>query len=136
MVDPTAILFANEAFYAAFASGDFDAMKEIWAKDATVICTHPGWTVITGRDAVLKSWQSILENSEGSDLECRNPDAHIYGETAVVTCYEVIDGNALAVTNVFVLENGRWAMVHHHAGPTASAAPPPDRPARRGNSVH
>jgi len=136
MPDQTAVLFANEAFYAAFASGDYEAMAQLWAQRATVICTHPGWTVISGRDAVLESWQSILENSEGSQLQCRNAEAYIYGETALVTCYEVIDGDALAVTNVFVNEDGKWRMVHHHAGPTAGAPPLPDRPASHKGSVH
>lgn len=136
MAEKTAILFANEAFYAAFASGDYTAMAALWARQATVICTHPGWTVITGRDAVLKSWQSILENSEGSRLQCRNAEAHIYGDTALVTCYEVIDGDALAVTNVFVKEGGKWLVVHHHAGPTAGAPPAPARAGGRRGSVH
>jgi len=135
MPERTAVLFANEAFYAPFATSDYEAMTNLWARQAQVLCTHPGWTVISGRDAVLKSWHSIFENSEGEQLQCRNAEAHIYGETALVTCYEVIDGNALAVTNVFVNEGGRWLIVHHHAGPTATA-PPPSKPAGSPNSVH
>jgi ketosteroid isomerase-like protein len=136
MADQTSVLFANEAFYAAFASSDYEAMAELWSGQATVICTHPGWTVITGRDAVLKSWRSILQNSEGSRLQCRNAEAHIYGDTALVTCYEVIDDNALAVTNVFVNEGGKWAMVHHHAGPTVGAPMPQKRSTGKRGSVH
>ncbi len=136
MPDQTAVLFANEAFYAAFALGDYEAMVQLWAKRTTIICTHPGWTVLSGRDAVLQSWRSILENSEGSELQCRKAEAYIYGETALVTCYEVIDGNALAVTNVFVQEDGKWLMVHHHAGPTAGGPPSPPQPSNVKASVH
>jgi hypothetical protein len=47
-----------------------------------------------------------------------------------VTCYE---GNAhqpahLAATNVFVLEDGQWRMVHHHAGPLARTITRQDAP--------
>jgi ketosteroid isomerase-like protein len=53
--------------------------------------------------------------------------AQIVGELAIVICYE---GNGeqpahLAATNVFVLEDDEWRIVHHHAGPLAH---PIDRP--------
>jgi hypothetical protein len=34
----------------------------------------------------------------------------------VILCVEVLPEGELAATNVFVLEQGRWRMLHHHAG--------------------
>ena len=36
MSDADAVLFANEAFYLAFATRDFDAMAAVWADDEPV----------------------------------------------------------------------------------------------------
>ena len=44
MSDESDVLAANDAFYAAFASGDLDALEEVWARQATVACCHPGWS--------------------------------------------------------------------------------------------
>ena len=109
------VLFANEAFYLAFANSDFEAMDNLWAREFDVLCTHPGWTVLNGRDVVIESWRAILANGKDNQIECWNPVAHAYDGFALVTCHELIDGNALSVTNAFVLENTRWCMVHHHA---------------------
>ena len=135
MADDAGPLFANEAFYAAFAAGDFDAMSALWAVESPVLCIHPGWRVLVGREIVLESWRIILSNGEGARIECVDPEAHMFGNTALVTCTEVIEGNALVTTNVFVKENGRWLMVHHQAGPTAEAPKKVDAPPNRG-SVH
>ena len=42
MSDEDAILFANEAFYTAFAGHDLEALKSLWADDAPIMCLHPG----------------------------------------------------------------------------------------------
>ena len=63
MSDESAVLSANEAFYAAFDAGDSEAMTTLWARKAPVACTHPGWTVIADRDKVLESWAAILDGS-------------------------------------------------------------------------
>ena len=57
-----AVLFANEAFYRAFADRDIAAMEEIWASEAPVACIHPGWSPVIGRERVLASWRAILAN--------------------------------------------------------------------------
>jgi hypothetical protein len=119
------VLFANETFYRAFAAGDFDAMDNLWSQQSDVLCTHPGWTVLNGREVVIESWRAILANEKEGQVECWNPVARCYDDFALVTCHELIDGNAFSVTNAFVLEDNRWRMVHHHAGPVAT---PPPRP--------
>ena len=36
------------------------AMEQVWARVAPVTCLHPGWTLLSGREAVLESWRTIL----------------------------------------------------------------------------
>ena len=122
-----AILIANASFYRAFSKGDYAAMSALWASRASVACLHPTSPALLGRDAVLESWRQILRQSPSFEMRCDRPVVHLAGETAFVTCYE---GNGdqpahLAATNVFVLEDGTWRMVHHHAGPLGSPIPRP-----------
>ena len=130
-----AVLAANEAFYRAFANRDVAAMAELWATDAPVSCTHPGWPVLLGRDDVLTSWRGILENPAAPNLRVGDAIVHRVGDTALVFCSEVVDGTPLAATNVFVREDDAWCLAHHHAGPVTmlrtrfagSVDPTPDR---------
>ncbi len=117
--DEADALAANEAFYRAFSSGDLRLMSKLWAHLAAVTCLHPGMAELTGRDAVMRSFAAILSQPPSESLNCISPRVRILGKVAVVTCYEAA-GNGpahLAATNVFVLENREWKMVHHHAGP-------------------
>jgi ketosteroid isomerase-like protein len=120
------ILFANEAFYLAFETKDMAAMDALWAREAPVACTHPGWPSLSGREQVMQSWAAILANPETRGVAMRGARAHRCGEAAFVTCYEMIGESLLAATNVFVRENGRWKLVHHQAGPCN--LPPADLP--------
>jgi ketosteroid isomerase-like protein len=62
-------------------------------------------------------------------MRCHDAQVHFQGEVAIVTCYEGNGAQAphLAATNVFVLEQGRWRMMHHHAGPLATPSRAPTR---------
>jgi len=122
--DREAILFANDAFYAAFAAGDMAAMREVWAGDAPVSCIHPGWDALTTEKDVLASWEGILR--EPPQIRCHAPRALAYGDTAMVICFEEISGSFLLATNIFVREGPRWRMVHHHAGVTNAVPPAAD----------
>lgn len=115
----TAVLFALEAFYRAFQMRDMEAMETVWADDESICCIHPGWHPLTGREEVMDTWSAILENPETPDVAFFNPAVQVYGDVAVTTCHELIDGQYLSVTNVLVLREGRWLMVHHQAGPVA-----------------
>jgi ketosteroid isomerase-like protein len=114
-----AILFANEAFYRAFADRDLKAMEAAWSKEAPVTCLHPGWGVLAGRDEVLESWKRILENESAPAIACRKPQVFLHGEVAMVICYEEIEGQFLVATNLFRHEGRQWRLIHHQAGPTA-----------------
>jgi ketosteroid isomerase-like protein len=111
------VLKVNQAFYDAFAAGDFPAMETLWAGFDEVSVIHPGNTALHGRKDVMMSWQQILENSGGSGVRCTSPRAYILGDIAYVVCSEVFPEGQLIATNIFVLEDGEWRMVHHQAGP-------------------
>jgi hypothetical protein len=111
------ILKINQAFYDAFAAGDYAAVEKLWAKVNEVSVIHPRSGVLHGRKAVMMSWQQILINSGGSQISCADPKAYILGETAYVVCNEVFPEGQLIATNIFVFEDDAWRMVHHQAGP-------------------
>ncbi|TAK97910.1 MAG: DUF4440 domain-containing protein [Rhodospirillaceae bacterium] len=122
MSDRETVLFANAAFYAAFATRDVKAMERLWAS-GDVMCIHPGWPPLTGREAVMASWRNILGGQNAPDISCRKAVASIYGTTAIVTCVEVITSRdetqqALCATNIFVRAAGsrEWHMIHHQSG--------------------
>jgi len=117
MSDTDAILFVNEAFYVSFAGGDADTIDTLWSSAAPVSCIHPGWELLSGREAVLESWRSIIRGGAPA-IRCRDPKVLFYGNTAIVLCYEEIDGDFLIATNIFVRESDTWKMAHHHAAST------------------
>ncbi len=118
MTEHAAVLFANEAFYTAFATRDLDAMESVWANRSNVCCIHPGWSALSGRDQVMSSWRAILSSSESPEITFAHPRVSVYEGLATVVCYEVLNDGFLVATNLFVKENGSWKIVHHQAGPT------------------
>lgn len=123
MSEDAALLFANEAFYRAFADRDMRAMRDVWADDVPTACTHPGWAPLIGAAAVLGSWQAILTGPGAPDIACQPIKAFAHGDAGFVLCYERIGDDMLVATNVFVRRGPRWKMVHHHAGPLAQPMP-------------
>ena len=122
MSEQMTVLFANEAYYAAFQSGNYETMETLWARSVPVTCIHPGANNLSGWELVMESWKSILTNDDLVDMEIVNPTANVYGEIAVVVCYEVFQEVTLVATNIFVKEENIWKMVHHQAG--GSPMPP------------
>jgi len=117
-----AVLFANAAFYAAFAGRDVDAMDKVWAKDKPISCTHPGWQPLIGRAEVMASWRSILTAPSAPNIACRAERAVIHGDMAIVTCIEQIsdekgESEYLTATNIFARAGHIWLLLHHQAGP-------------------
>lgn len=113
-----ALLFANDAFYLAFANGDIEAMETIWARDFNVSCLHPGWEPLMGRNNVMAGWNAVLPNKP--KIEHHSQNAFGVGEMGYVICYEKVADSFLLATNVFVMEDGGWKMTHHQAGATDS----------------
>ena len=120
MSEIDALIFANEAFYRAFVDKDLPTLNEIWAVDKSVSCIHPGWNALDDREDIMQSFAEIIGGPAPPQIECHTPQATIHGDTGVVICYEVIDGEVLVATNIFVRSVSTWLMGHHHAGPASS----------------
>ena len=116
MSEQMTVLFANEAYYAAFQSGNYETMETLWARSVPVTCIHPGANNLLGWELVMESWKSILTNDDLVHMEIVNPTANVYGEIAIVVCYEVFQEVTLVATNIFVKEENSWKMLHHQAG--------------------
>ena len=117
------VLVANEGFYRALGASDAGAMENVWARVAPVTCLHPGWTLLSGREAVLESWRTIIANPNQPRIVGGGASVTVFGDAALVLCREVVSGSALYATNVFVREEGTWRMTHHHSGPVMVRTP-------------
>ncbi len=114
------VVAANESFYRAFNQKDLEAMDAVWARSVPVGCIHPGWNVLSGRDPVLQSWERILTNPDQPKIIMGGANVTMLGDAAaVVVCRELVAGTPLAATNIFVLEDGFWKLVHHQSGPVS-----------------
>ena len=126
---------AENAFYEAFERADLAAMMAVWAADDDVVCVHPQGPRLVGFEAVRESWTQIF--AAGMALRVRTTEARRYhGQSlAVHSVIEVLAaaGEAetsppVCATNVYLLTDGGWRMLVHHAsalpGPAAEAPPP------------
>jgi hypothetical protein len=134
MSDTDSLLFANEAFYRAFADKDMDAMADLWSRDAPVSCIHPGWGPLFDRSEVMSSWAAILGAPEAPDIRCFNPTVQLYGDLGTVICFERLPGGTLVATNIFVRQGSVWKMIHHQGAPTSTVVPAEENPS--GGAVH
>jgi ketosteroid isomerase-like protein len=136
--ESAAVLRANQSLYDAFETGDIDLMNALWLDGpdaASVMCVHPGWSPLTGRDAVLRSWSMIMANTTYIQFVLTDVIVRVTDEVAVVTCAEnmltdvpaapggaddeqfgMAGGRAIA-TNVFRRTGDGWRLWLHHASP-------------------
>ncbi len=109
--------FANEAFYLAFEGKDFEAMSHLWSRQREVVCLHPGWPALVGREKVLESWRSILSNPQQGQVSFYAATCtQLSADSAAVVCYEQAGGSVMVATNIFVAEESGLKMVCHQAG--------------------
>jgi len=122
------VLKANATFYEAFSGRDYASMDALWSADSAVVCVHPGWPPIRGRDEVMKSFRSIFDHDTGPSPACEAPTCHVHGDGAFVVCRERLGNAVLIATNIYARESGRWSLVHHHASALARVpeTPPMD----------
>ena len=130
------MLKTNEAFYAAFARGDFSAMQALWAQNVPIACVHPGWPPLHDRIKIMQSWQGILANPPKPPIVAMQPEVQLHGDTAIVICWEAIGSVHLVATNVFVREAGVWRMVMHQSGQTSHAPKGAAAPSSPQPTVH
>ncbi len=119
------VMKANEDFYLAMRSADFDRMENIWVNDDSVKCVHPGWPMLHGWEAVSESWKNIFENGGALDIELQDIDYETCGDSAWVICIEKVsykfDGEIqhgfAQSTNIFKFTEDKWLLALHHASP-------------------
>lgn len=122
------VLFANDAFYVAFANGDVEAMDRLWAQRDDVVCLHPGWPALRGRDVVMESWMRILRNPDQPRVGVHAVDAvRLGGDAMLVVCYETMADTIMVACNVFVAGADGPQLVSHQAGLCADPPALPER---------
>jgi hypothetical protein len=99
-----------------------ELMEALWADADGVSCVHPGWNVLEGREPVLDSWRSILENPNQTRIVTGGATVTFRGDTAIVLCRELVGGSPLIATNIFVREDEGWRLLHHQSGPVYQGA--------------
>ena len=124
-----AVELANHKLYAAVEAADLDLMAEVWLDGPhaeTVVCVHPGWPAIQGREEVLRSWTAIMANTPYIQFFLTDVEVEVDGEIAVVTCAEniltgmgesALAGGRAVATNVFRHTASGWRLWIHHASP-------------------
>jgi uncharacterized protein (TIGR02246 family) len=118
---------ANAALYEALESADVDRMAAIWddADPDALVCVHPGWPMLRGRDRVLRSFSAIMANTPYIQFFLTDVDVRVAGDMAVVTCTENIltavsqEGSSgqVVATNVFRRRASGWRLQVHHGSP-------------------
>ena len=106
-------------FYEAFRRCDSAVMASLWA-DGEVVCVHPGSRAIVERDAIIRSWESILENADGADLRYAVVRRWVADDLAVHMVAEELaapdtETAVVLATNMYRRFGDTWLMVAHHA---------------------
>ena len=78
--DEAAVLAANAAFYSAFQSLSIEAMDAVWDHEEPVLCVHPGWPLLSGREPVMESWQRIFENATLMHFDITGAEVVVEGD--------------------------------------------------------
>ncbi len=117
---------ANAALYAAFETADVDAMQDVWddVDPGALVCVHPGWPMLRGRSAVLRSWSAVMAGTEYIQVFLTDVHVTVVGDSAVVTCTENVltsadvgENASVVATNVFVRRPDGWRLQVHHGSP-------------------
>ncbi|MBI4471088.1 MAG: nuclear transport factor 2 family protein [Acidobacteria bacterium] len=123
MTDPEQVVEANLKFYFALESLDIDLMDEVWATDASAMCVYPGSGRLAGWENIRASWEHIFRSTSFMRIDVSEVAVEVHGSVAWVTCLESITTTVgeqtrraqAYATNIFVYEDDRWLLVHHHA---------------------
>jgi ketosteroid isomerase-like protein len=118
---------ASQAFVAAIAARDIQAMDEVWAHEPYTTFIGPLSTnVVFGWDGVRKAWEMRFGQFDRVTISLAESHIHTNGKIAWAVGIEKVqllrkDGKTLNfdtfTTNVFEERNGHWLMVSHQATP-------------------
>ena len=118
----------NAAMYEAFEAADVDRMRGVWddVDSPAVVCVHPGWPMLRGREQVLRSWSAVMAGTDYIQFFLTDVHVSVLGDTAVVTCTENVltevteaahGGTSVVATNVLVRRADGWRVQVHHGSP-------------------
>jgi len=128
VTDVEAAQALNASLYEAFESADVDRMARVWddLDPASVVCVHPGWPMLRGRDQVLRSWSAVMAGTDYIQFFLTDVHVSVTGDTAIVTCTENVltevteqgtTNASVVATNVLVRRPGGWRVQVHHGSP-------------------
>ena len=128
MSDVEQVEAANTAMYEAFESADVDRMARVWddVDPGGLVCVHPGWPMLRGRDHVLRSWSAVMAGTDYIQFFLTDVQVSVVGDTAIVTCTEnvltevtenPVGASAVVATNVLVRRVDGWRVRVHHGSP-------------------
>lgn len=123
--DKTEILEVNQRFYLALGTRDLELMGTVFVHDDRAGCTHPGWLMLRGWEAIRQSWENVFDPEDQLDIKLHNVTVDITGDAASVTCIQELTYirrdpvmmNVSISTNIFEKTESGWLMVIHHASP-------------------
>lgn len=118
-----AVLAANRRYYEAFEARDLDAMSDVWERSARVLCTHPGWTTLSGWGQVAASYFALFQGGQHIQFVLTRETVAQQGDIAWVSLDENLLGDqggvTVATVNIFARDrdgsqSAPWRMVCHH----------------------
>lgn len=123
--DKEQVLEVNERFYQALGTRDLDLMGTVFVHDDRAGCTHPGWLMLRGWEAIRQSWENVFDPEDQLQIKLHNVTVDITGDAACVTCIQELTYvrrdpvvmNVSVSTNIFEKTESGWLMVIHHASP-------------------
>ncbi len=107
-------------FYASLRSGDVDGyIQHFSASGATAFETEGGLLSTSTLEELRRNRQAGASAGNNPNVQLRNLEVRVYGNTAVLTGYRVSPGSPTVAryTNVWVKEGATWKRVHRHASP-------------------
>jgi len=123
--DVNQIIEANGRFYEALGERDLELMKTVFVPDERAGCTHPGWIMLRGFDAIIQSWENVFDPEDKLQINLHNVTVDLRGKSAWATCIQELTYirrdpvmmNVSVSTNIFEKTDSGWLMLIHHASP-------------------
>lgn len=124
-IDVEAVRSVNQEFYDAFEAQDLARVAAVWEQSDRAQCTHPGWPILRGWDAVLESWAGLIEGPEQLQFLLTNERVTVVGDAAWITLDENIlsatGSGTVAAINLFSRTDDGWKMLGHHGSGVAQS---------------
>ena len=81
--DEELILEVNERFYRALGTRDLSLMDTVFVRDERAGCTHPGWVMLRGWEAIRQSWENFFDPEDRLAIKLHNVTVDIKGRRRV-----------------------------------------------------